>query len=56
MKTKRQVVEEHVLYYRQNYDAIVEKHKKDFVKGICSFEEIVYYAYLEYALFHPTTG
>lgn len=51
MKTKRQVVEEHVLYYRQNYDAIVEKHKKDFVKGICSFEEIVYYAYLEYALF-----
>lgn len=51
MRTKKQVVEEFVLYYRKNYDSIVNTHREKFAEGICSFEEIAYYAFWEYALY-----
>lgn len=54
MKTKRQVLEKFVFYYRENYDRIIEEHKKQFVDGKCSFEEIAYYAFWEYALYEKS--
>lgn len=54
MRTKRQVVEKIVFYFRDNYDNIVNVHRAQFPEGICSFEEIAYYAFLEYALYQKS--